>query len=98
MSETDETMPADGSRCNDALHELYTFIDGELTTERRAAIEEHLEACPHCFEAFDFEAEIKGYLAEKCRERVPDSLKERIAQAITDTATAETGHVAPIAE
>lgn len=88
MTEIDEPMPGPGSRCNDALHELYTFIDGELTTERRAAIEEHLEGCPPCFEAFDFEAEIKGYLAEKCRERVPDSLKDRIAQAIADTAPA----------
>ncbi len=93
MTDTDDTMPVQGSRCSDALHELYGFIDGELTPDRRTAIQEHLEGCPPCFEAFDFEAEIKGYLAEKCRERVPESLKDRIAQAI-----AETGGTAPGAE
>lgn len=71
--------------CSDALHELYEFIDGELTPERRKAIHSHLEDCPPCFEAFDFEAEIKGYLAQKCREHVPDSLKEKIARAIAQT-------------
>lgn len=79
--------------CSDALHELYTFLDGELTSERREAIKEHLEACPPCFEAFDFEAEIKGYLAQKCRERVPESLKDKIAQAITDS-----GGTAPVGD
>lgn len=85
MTSTDEPTNQTEGRCAVALQELYSFIDGELTAERRSAIEEHLESCPPCFEAFDFEAEIKGYLAEKCRERVPESLKDRIAQAIADT-------------
>lgn len=68
--------------CNETLHELYHFLDGELTDERRELIRVHLEACPPCFEAFDFEAEIRSYVAQKCRERVPESLRARIAEAI----------------
>lgn len=71
--------------CNDTIHELYHFLDGELTDERRDLIREHLESCPPCFEAFDFEAELKAYVADKCRERVPDSLRARIAEAIGHT-------------
>ena len=72
---------ADGN-CDDALHELYGFLDGELTVERRTKIQRHLDDCPPCYEAFDFEAELRIVIARKCTEQVPDSLKERIAQAL----------------
>jgi anti-sigma factor (TIGR02949 family) len=68
--------------CIEALHELYHFLDGELTDDKRHHIRRHLEGCPPCFEAFDFEAEIKAYIADKCRERVPENLRVRIAEAI----------------
>lgn len=68
--------------CNDTLHELYHFLDNELTDDNRARIRQHLEGCPPCFEAYDFEAELKNYIADRCRERVPDSLRARIADAI----------------
>jgi mycothiol system anti-sigma-R factor len=72
---------ADGN-CDDALHELYGFLDGELTSDRKAAISAHLDDCPPCFEAFDFEAELRLVIARKCQETVPDSLKHRIAEAL----------------
>ena len=72
---------ADGN-CDDALHELYGYLDGELTPERRNNIQHHLDDCPPCYEAFDFEAELRQVIAHKCREQVPDSLRFRIAEAI----------------
>jgi mycothiol system anti-sigma-R factor len=73
---------ADGN-CDDALHELYGFIDGELTTEKRVAIQHHLDDCLPCYEAFDFEAELRTVIQKKCVDSVPDSLRQRIADAIT---------------
>ncbi len=70
--------------CNDALHELYTYIDGELTDGKRQVITAHLNACGECFEAFDFQAELRQVVAHKCRDEVPDALKDRIAQLIDD--------------
>jgi mycothiol system anti-sigma-R factor len=72
---------ADGN-CDDALHELYGYLDGELTVERRTAIQHHLDDCPPCYEAFDFEAELRIVIARKCTETVPDALKQRIAEAL----------------
>lgn len=71
-----------GHDCDDALQELYEFLDGELTPDRRARIEQHLESCPPCFEGFDFEAELRVVVARKCQEQVPDVLRQRIADAI----------------
>jgi len=70
--------------CDDALHELYGYLDGELTVERRTKIQRHLDDCPPCYEAFDFEAELRIVIARKCTETVPDSLKQRIADALAD--------------
>ena len=70
------------SDCNDALHELYEFLDGELTEDRRASIQHHLSDCSPCLETFDFEAELRIVISQKCRDEVPDALKAKIARAI----------------
>jgi mycothiol system anti-sigma-R factor len=83
MDEHVEQEP-DVAECGEALQELYTFLDGELTPQRRTAISEHLERCHDCIEAYDFEAELKLVIAQKCREQVPDHLRQRIASALDD--------------
>ena len=68
--------------CQEALHAVYHFLDGELTHERRLIITEHLDECSPCLEAFDFEAELRQVIAHRCQEQVPTHLMERIAQAL----------------
>jgi mycothiol system anti-sigma-R factor len=68
--------------CQEAIATLYTFLDGELTADRRKTIQRHLDECSPCFEAFGFEAELKVVIAEKCREEVPDTLRLRVAEAL----------------
>ncbi len=70
--------------CEEALHELYHFLDGELDDAKRVEIKRHLDACLPCLEAFDFEAELRTVVAQRCRERVPDSLRLRIAAALDE--------------
>jgi len=69
--------------CDDALAELYLFLDGELDEATRGRIEAHLRQCSPCLEAFDFEAELRRIVADRCRDRVPDQLRARI-QALLD--------------
>jgi mycothiol system anti-sigma-R factor len=68
--------------CQEAIHTLYDFLDGELTASRRHDIQRHLEECSPCLEAFDFEAELKIVIARKCRDQVPPALRERVAKAL----------------
>lgn len=71
------------AECRESLAQLYGFIDGELTPERRALIRAHLDDCSGCLGAFDFEAELRAVVSTCCRERqLPPGLKERIAQAL----------------
>ena len=68
--------------CEEALAELYTFLDGELTEERRVTIRRHLDDCNPCLEAYDFEAELRLVIRHRCTEEVPDSLRARVADQL----------------
>jgi len=68
--------------CNDSLAELYTFLDGELTDDKRVEIRQHLDDCSPCLERFDFQAELKAVISQKCREEVPQELRDRIARSL----------------
>lgn len=75
--------------CQDALHTLYSFLDGELTAERRAAIQHHLDQCAPCLRAFDWEAELKMVVARSCRDQVPDHLRMRIVNVLAEAEASE---------
>jgi mycothiol system anti-sigma-R factor len=67
--------------CQETLRELERFLDGELTPDARASIEAHLEACLDCLHAFDFHAELKLVIAEKCHhDEMPPGLLHRIEE------------------
>ncbi len=68
--------------CREALHSVYHYLDGEMTPERRAQIERHIDKCAPCLRAFGFETEIRRLLADRCRDKVPDELRTRIAAVI----------------
>jgi mycothiol system anti-sigma-R factor len=68
--------------CLETVHRLYHYLDGELTDDRRADIARHLDDCLPCLHAFDFEAELRKLIANRCKDHVPDHLRERIAAAI----------------
>ncbi|HBX78841.1 MAG TPA: mycothiol system anti-sigma-R factor [Acidimicrobiaceae bacterium] len=68
--------------CDEALNQLYIYLDSELTEEHRATIEAHLRECSPCLEAFDFEAELRKVIAHRCRDRVPEELRSRIESVL----------------
>ena len=70
--------------CQEAVHELYHYLDGELTEERREVIRVHLDWCGPCGGAAEFEAELRRVIANRCKDRVPDSLIRRVADAIDE--------------
>ena len=96
MPSTDDHHDHDHSEagCSEALEELYLFLDGELTVERRTVIRSHLDDCMGCFEAFDFEAELRIVISHKCRDEVPAPLRDRIAALLGDQPAGDPPNVA----
>jgi mycothiol system anti-sigma-R factor len=85
------TGPVDAGRlfgttvdCEEAVHELYHYLDGELTEERRTEISVHLDWCGPCGGAAEFEAELRRVIANRCKDRVPQSLIDRVAEALDE--------------
>lgn len=71
------------SECNDTLREMEAFLDGELTEDATMSLRFHLEGCPDCLQAFDFQAELKAVIAEKCRrDLMPPGLLARIERCL----------------
>jgi mycothiol system anti-sigma-R factor len=71
----------DGPDCRETIKELDLFLDDELSDAARSAIRHHLDGCVDCLEAFDFHAELKQVIAEKCRhDEMPSDLLSRIEQ------------------
>lgn len=68
--------------CSDTARELHFFLDGEITDEKRARIQAHLDECPPCWKAFDFESELRTVVADKLKVDVPADLAARIRAAI----------------
>jgi len=65
--------------CNDTLRELEAFLDNELSGPTLHAIRAHLDGCMDCLQAFDFHAELKMVVAQKCRnDEMPPGLLAKI--------------------
>lgn len=76
-----------GVDCTEAVRQLYVYLDGELTDDRRVEIALHLDECSPCAGAAGFEAELRAVIASRCKERVPQSLVDRIAAALAAEAS-----------
>jgi mycothiol system anti-sigma-R factor len=68
--------------CQETHLRVYEYLDGELTVWKRRAITRHLDECPPCGEAFEFEVDLRRVVVSKCREQVPSELRSRIAMAL----------------
>lgn len=80
----DHDHPENPSNCEEALAEVYTYLDGEMTDAKRVGIASHLEGCNPCFETFDFEAELRIVISTKCRsDEVPEGLRVRISEKLS---------------
>ena len=84
MSEDTSGLFGQTVNCDEAVHQLYHYLDGELTEERRSEISVHLNYCGPCGGAAEFEAELRQVIANRCKDHVPESLIRRIAEAIDE--------------
>lgn len=73
-------------RCDDALENIYLYLDGELTTDVAEDIRRHLDDCPPCLDAFHFERRLKTVVRARLQEEVPYEMIIRLKQVIRSDA------------
>ena len=71
-----------GHECDDALTNLYQYLDREIETTTSEVIRAHLEDCSGCLRTFDFEARLQVVVRERLAEEVPTEFLERLRDAI----------------
>jgi mycothiol system anti-sigma-R factor len=71
-------------QCEEALHEIYHLLSGEIDDAKRAQIAAHLDECSPCAEPYDFYAELRRCVQQKCRDQAPPELLARIEAALGD--------------
>jgi mycothiol system anti-sigma-R factor len=77
--------------CGKADRRMYHYLDGEITVWRRWRITRHLNRCPPCANGFDFEVELRQVIATRCRDEVPDDLRQRIKAALDQACSEHDG-------
>lgn len=64
--------------CEEALRQVFEFIDHELAAPDRAAMERHLSACKSCYSRTEFERLLKQRVGELGDEDASPHLSQRI--------------------
>jgi mycothiol system anti-sigma-R factor len=68
--------------CQDALQNLYLFLDEEIDTASIEDIQEHIDNCSSCLTAYDLERVVRALVSRSCAEKAPEPLRERVLYSI----------------
>jgi anti-sigma factor (TIGR02949 family) len=75
-----------GHECDDALTNLYQYLDQEMEEATSTVIRAHLEDCSGCLKSFDFEARLQIVVRERLAEDVPPEFLQRLRDVIAHEA------------
>jgi mycothiol system anti-sigma-R factor len=73
--------------CAEAVEQLWAYLDGALTAEDKAALEEHLGFCRVCCGEVEFAQELRGFLARSAAEELPENVRARLIATLDDLGT-----------
>jgi mycothiol system anti-sigma-R factor len=70
--------------CAEAVERLWAYLDGALTTDDKAALEEHLGFCRVCCGEVEFAEELRGFLARSAAEQLPEDVQARLVARLDE--------------
>jgi mycothiol system anti-sigma-R factor len=68
--------------CEEALENLYVFLDEEIDTASIDEIQAHIDNCSSCLNVYDLERVVKALVARSCAEKAPEPLREKVLYSI----------------
>jgi len=69
-------------KCEQALKQVFEYIDRELDDTRRETMEHHLHTCHSCFSRVEFERRLKAKLGELKKDDADSVMRERIKRLL----------------
>lgn len=73
---------ADNRDCDQALENLYLFIDHEIDDATCRDIQHHIDECSGCLSEVDLERLVKHLVTRSCAEAAPEPLRQRVLMSI----------------
>jgi len=70
--------------CEGALHDVYSYLDSELSTYAAWRVRRHLKACAGCEAAYGFEERLRVVIRVRLQEEPPPEFLARLRAAIDD--------------
>lgn len=64
--------------CEQALRQIFDFIDRELESADHEVMHRHLETCKSCFSRMEFERRLKEKLHALREEKATEKVSERV--------------------
>ena len=74
------------SSCDQAVEEIYFYLDGEMTFLRRMRVRWHLRRCDSCCGAYDFEEGVKQMIRKRSHTEPSAELIQRLRTLIREEA------------
>jgi mycothiol system anti-sigma-R factor len=73
--------------CAEAVEQLWAYLDGALTAEDKAALEDHLGFCRVCCGEVEFAKELRGFLVRSAGEELPEDVRARLIATLDELGT-----------
>ena len=70
--------------CDQALRQIFAFVDRELGEQERTALQEHLHTCKSCFSRMEFERLLKSKVGALRDEKATPGVSERVKALLKD--------------
>lgn len=65
--------------CDDAVRQLWEYLDGSVGEADKHAIEEHLSVCKRCCGEAEFADELRKFMSSHASDELPKKTRERLA-------------------
>jgi anti-sigma factor (TIGR02949 family) len=69
-------------KCEQALRQIFQYVDHELDDTERAAMQRHLHTCHSCYSRMEFERRLKAKLGELKKNDADPLVRERIKRLL----------------
>ena len=70
--------------CDEAMRQLWEYLDATVDTADRALVDEHLDRCRRCCGELEFAVELRRLLAQSCRADLPEDVLYRLNETLED--------------
>ncbi len=78
--------------CTAAFAGLSHYLDGALAPPQQASMKAHIDSCPPCLDAFQFQTGFRSMLQNGVKDDPPAGLRDRVfGQILNDPFTPDSG-------